>query len=131
MKKEDLPQDKGAIKDLCYVVDERGNYTTGLSDGWEIKVKALDVAWDDIKEKTAAALAEVKSGKASPIKYYMERSIMDVGIVAAYTGFWRWQVKRHLKPGVFKNLNDKKLKKYADLFEIELEELKKMGEYGA
>ena len=113
------------------MVDESGNYTTSLSKGWEIKVKALNVAWDDIREKTEEALSMVKNGEASPIKYYMELHIMDIGIVASYTGFWKWQVKRHLKPGIFKKLSEKKLKKYADLFEIKLEELIKMGLYGA
>ena len=47
-------------------------------------------------------------------------------IVSAYTGFCKWQVKRHLKPEVFRKLSDKKLKKYADVFEVSVEELKTM-----
>jgi len=49
---------------------------------------------------------------------------MDPGILAAYTGFWQWQVKRHMKAVVFKKLSDAKLQKYADLFDIKLSELK-------
>jgi hypothetical protein len=51
---------------------------------------------------------------------------MDVGIVAAYTGFWKWQVKRHLKYSVFQKLSPSKLAKYAELFEVSQEELKTM-----
>ena len=32
---------------------------------------------------------------------------MDMGIVAAYTGFWKWQIKRHLKPPILKNYQKK------------------------
>jgi hypothetical protein len=52
---------------------------------------------------------------------------MDVPIVAAYTGFWQWTVKRHLKPEVFRNLSDKKLARYAGVFDISVEELKNMN----
>jgi hypothetical protein len=51
---------------------------------------------------------------------------MDVAILAGYTGFWKWQIKRHLKPEVFNNLADKKLKKYAEAFNIKVEDLKTM-----
>jgi hypothetical protein len=37
---------------------------------------------------------------------------------------WQWRVKRHLKPTVFKSLSDSILKKYADAFNISIEELK-------
>ena len=50
---------------------------------------------------------------------------MDLSIVAAYTGFWKWQIKRHLKPNVYKNISESKLKKYAELFEVNITELKK------
>jgi hypothetical protein len=52
---------------------------------------------------------------------------MDVGIVAAYTGFWKWTIKQHLKPVVFKKLPGKKLQQYADAFNISVEELKTMN----
>jgi hypothetical protein len=51
---------------------------------------------------------------------------MDVEILAGYSGFWQWQVKRHLKPDVFKKLSDKKLQKYADAFNVKVEDLKTM-----
>jgi len=51
---------------------------------------------------------------------------MDYSTLAAYTGFWKWQIKRHLKPNVFNKLSQKKLQKYADVFEVTIENLKKM-----
>lgn len=130
MKREDIPQDPGALgrvtREVSYVVDENGNYTTGLSSGWDIKMKALDVAWDDIEKKVADARQKVFNKEASPILYYMELKLMNIPILSGYTGFWQWQVKRHLKPLVFEKLSERKLQKYAAVFDITVEDLKNM-----
>jgi len=127
MKINEIPQDPGALgkiaKEMAYAVDENGKYTTALSTGWEIKMKALDVAWEDVEKRIAEARSKVLSGEASPLLYYMELKLMDVVIVSGYTGFWKWQVKRHLKPSVFNKLSAKKLDKYARLFEVSREQL--------
>lgn len=51
---------------------------------------------------------------------------MDVSILAGYTGFWKWQVKKHLNPSIFKELSDRKLQKYAEVFNVTVDELKTM-----
>ena len=131
MNKEDIPQDAGALtsltKEVVYAVDEAGNYTTELSKGWQVKATALDVAWQDIEERIQAAKQKVLSQQASPILFFMEWRLMDIPIVAAYTGFWKWTVKRHLKPAVFAKLSTATLKKYAEAFNISLEALKTMN----
>ncbi|GAB3015241.1 hypothetical protein GCM10027051_18740 [Niabella terrae] len=128
MKKDEIPQDDGALgriaREVTYVVDDQGNYTTGQSSGWKVKTEALDIAWQDVDHKVAAAREQLLKGQVSPIFYFMEKKIMDVSILSAYTGFWKWTVKRHLKPDVFRRLSNEKLQRYADLFEISLEELK-------
>lgn len=127
MKKEDIPQDKGAFpSEVAYVVDADGQYTTGISNGWEVKKNALDVAWSDIEKKLEDAKQRLLNGEVSPIYYLMEEKIMDVPLLAAYTGFWQWQIKRHLKPGVFEKLSDKKLQRYAALFETSVEKMKNL-----
>lgn len=130
MKKEDIPQDTGAFgkitKEVQYATDVEGHYTTGLSKGWEVKNSANDAAWQDIEERIRAAREKVLKGEASPLLYYMELKLMDVKVLAGYTGFWAWQVRRHLKPGVFKKLSDGRLRRYADVFEVPVEELKSM-----
>jgi hypothetical protein len=57
----------------------------------------------------------------------MELRVMDIPIVAAYTGFWKWQVKKHLKYPVFEKLSESRLSKYASLFEVSVEDLKAMN----
>jgi hypothetical protein len=130
MKKDEIPQDPSALdkftKEVCYAVDSAGNYVTELSRGWEVKATALDVAWKDIEERITAARQKVQNGEASPLLFFMELRLMDTGIVSAYTGFWKWQVKRHLKPAIFAKLSDKKLQQYAEAFNVSVTELKTM-----
>ncbi len=128
MKKEDLPQDSSALvgvtREVCYVKDANGKYTSDLSTGWDVKKQALDNAWDDINERVAEAALKVKNGEVSPILYFMEKKLMDVSLLSSYTGFWKWTIKRHFKPSVFKSLNDSKLSIYAKAFSISIDELK-------
>ena len=131
MKKEEIPQDDGALnkltKEVVYAVDSSGNYSTELSTGWDVKTKALDVAWEDIQQRIEDARKKVLNHEASPILYFIELRLMDIGILAAYTGFWKWTIRRHLKPSVFKKLSGKKLQQYADAFNVSVEELKTMN----
>jgi hypothetical protein len=130
MKKEEVPQDLGALgkitKEVCYVTDSSGKYVTELSKGWDVKSSALNVAWDDIKERVAAARQQVLNNEASPILFFMEYRLMDLNLLAEYTGYWKWQIKRHLKANVFKTLSEKKKKKYAEAFNVTVEDLKSM-----
>ncbi|WP_264535746.1 hypothetical protein [Flavobacterium sp. N1736] len=129
MEKEKVPQDKGNLtknnlKELLYATDENGDYTTTLSTGWEPKTIALSNSIDEINERIAEAKQQVETGEVSPICYFMEVNKMDLTILASYVGLWKWRVKRHFKPAVFAKLNDKTLQKYADAFEISVEQLK-------
>ncbi len=131
MKKEDIPQDDGALnkltKEIVYAVDNSGKYVTGLSTGWKVKATALDLAWEDIEQRIEHARQKVISNEASPVLFFMELRLMDIGIVAAYTGFWKWTIRQHLKPASFKKLSQKKLQQYAEAFNITVEELKTMN----
>ncbi len=131
MKKEEIPQDLSSLgkitKEVCYAVDGSGKYVTELSRGWEVKINALDVAWNDIEGRKTAAKEKVRRNEASPLLFFMERALMDIPILAGYTGFWKWQIKRHLRPEVFDKLSDKKLQRYADVFNVGIENLKSMN----
>jgi hypothetical protein len=129
MKKEEVPQDEGNLsksnmKELIYATDEKGNYTTTLSTGWEPKTIALTNSIEEINERIAIAKSQVKNGEASPIVYFMELEKMDPVILASYVGMWKWRVKRHFKPKVFAGLSDKILQKYAAAFNISIADLK-------
>lgn len=129
MKKDEVPQDDGFLKEehgkeLNYAVDKDGNYTTALSSGWEAKTIALNNALARIEERITDAKTRVLENKTSPIEYFMEYCRMDVPVLSSYMGMWQWRVKRHFKPSVFKKLSDRTLTKYAEVFEIDIEQLK-------
>ncbi len=128
MKHNELPQDKSALSDttreLCYVKDNDGRYCTELSTGWEVKVGALNSAWEKINENVIIAKEQVVLGQKSPLYYLMIKNLMDLNLLSKYTGFFKFRIKQHFKPAVFKKLNDKKLKKYADAFNIGVDEIK-------
>ena len=129
MKKSDVPQDKSNLesvnlRELCYAVDENGEYTTEHTTGWDPKTIALNNTLDEIKERIEDARQRVIDDVTSPIEYYMELHKMDPAVLASYVGIWQWRVKRHFKPSVFKKLSAKVLQKYASVFEITIDELK-------
>lgn len=131
MKKEEVPQDMSSLgritTEVCYAVDGSGKYVKELSRGWEVKITALDTAWKDIEDRIAAAKEKVLHKEASPLLFFMERALMDITLLAGYTGFWKFEIKRHLKPEVFEKLSDKKLQRYADVFNVDVTNLKNMN----
>jgi hypothetical protein len=135
MKKDEVPQDKSNLesanlKELCYAVDDNGEYTTVSSSGWNPKTIALKQAIEDINKRTQEARERVLNEETSPIEYYMEYHKMDLAILASYVGYWKWRVKRHFKPGVFKKLSQNQLQKYADVFDVSIEQLKDITGHG-
>lgn len=132
MKQEEVPQDGngltgGKFSQLFYAVNKEGEYVQVSSIGWEPENVAMAQAWDEIHQKTEVTLQAVKDGKLSPIAYFMEKELMTPEILAGYVGKFQWQVKRHLKPSVFKTLPDILLQKYAAVFKISVQELKQFG----
>lgn len=131
MKKEEVPQDKSNLesanfRELCYAVDDDGKYTTANSSGWEPKTIALSNAIEELNQRIDDAKKRVTDGETSPLEYYMELHKMDLGILASYVGFWKCKVRHHFKPSAFKKLGNKTLQKYAEVFDISVEELKKI-----
>lgn len=127
MKVNEVPQDdanllEGKTQDVQYAIGEDGKYTTVKSVGWDPKNTALLQAWDIEKRKIAEARKLVMEGKKSPVYFHMLRCLMHVKLVASYTGFSRFKVKRHFKPRIFENLSDKTLDKYVYAFGLKTRE---------
>ena len=128
MKSKEVPQDdanmmRGKFREPVYSLDENGNYTTVRSVGWDPKNAVMQQAWDNINEKVEEIRFKVINGKLSPIAYYMEKNIMDIGLLSKYMGIWRWTVKKHLKPKHFNKLSAQLISQYADIFNISPEQL--------
>ncbi|MDA3952837.1 MAG: hypothetical protein PF485_04265 [Bacteroidales bacterium] len=127
MEKDQVPQDigitGGVTREVQYAVDKDGKYVKVLSKGWEPKNIVNELAWDDIQESIDIANEKIMDEKASPLLYFMEKSIMDVSLLANYIELPTWKVKKHLKPKGFKKLNQQRLDNYAKIFEISVDEL--------
>jgi hypothetical protein len=129
MKSSETPQDDaglsdGAGRELCYVTDEDGKYTTELSVGWEPKNTAIIEAWRDIKDQLEEIVEEIVAGKKSPLEYYMGLNLMNRTLLSQISGISRWRVKRHFKPKNFNKLKEATLNQYAEVLKAEPQQLK-------
>jgi hypothetical protein len=132
MRKDQVPQDDGKMldgktRDLYYVLDENGNYVQALSQGWDPKTTVLQQAWDDISEHADEARKAVQSGEYSPIYFYMEKTQMDLKLVAEYTGFSKGKIKEHLSQAGYAKLSTGERQLYEETFNIEADSLDKMA----
>ena len=122
MKLDDVPQDKSRSfegqKKRLYARDENGEYTTALSSGWEAEDVVLDQAVEEYNRFTREARQRVQQGLSSPLEYHMYAHRMDITVLAQATGFFRWQVRRHLKPAVFNRLSPRKLQRYEEALQM-------------
>jgi len=128
MKVDEVPQDgaflvEGRMSDMYYVVDDKGHYTKVTSKGWAPKNDAIRLAWNMIYENAEEIRQQVLSGILSPIALYMELNVMDVSILAGYTGLPRRKVKKHLKMKGFRKLSPELIQKYADVLNLAADEL--------
>jgi hypothetical protein len=127
LKKDQVPQDNtGALqgqRKALYAVDDRGRYGVTASSGWEAEALVLDQAIEQYGQLCAAARRRVEQGLSSALEYHMYRQRMDVTILAQSTGFFKWQIRRHFKPGIFSRLTPAQLARYVDALGIAAEDL--------
>ena len=126
MKISDVPQDIGISEDIqvvSYATEEDGRYVKVGSRGWDPINVANGLAWEQVAETIRQTIVEIHKGKRSPLAFYMVLNQMDVPLLAHYTGFFKWRVKRHLKPKIFARLKPAVKEKYAALFKVSTAEL--------
>ena len=130
MNLDEVPQEemhykgRDKVRKLMYAVDKNGQYTGINSAGWEAENVAMKEAWQEIEIALQETLQRIKSGELSPLAYHMQKHLMDLGLMAKYSGIWKWRVKHHLKPKKFNALSEKTLNKYAAALNICVSELK-------
>lgn len=103
---------------LLYAVDERGRYVQAPCSGWEVEEIVLDQAIAEYQQQAADAWQRAQQGQASTLEYHMYRQRMDLVLLAQSTGFSKWRVRRHLKPGAFRKLPEKCRRRYAEALGI-------------
>ena len=130
MNINEVPQDKkqfmdgaNAPKKVMYVTTNEGKYTQFQSDGWEAENLVLEQTWEDIEQMLETERQKVINQQVRPISFYLIKNRMDIPILSSYVSKWQWQVKRHLNPAVFRKPPEKLSSKYAEVFDILVEEL--------
>lgn len=131
MKVEEVPQDgeyldKTNLREVCYALDEQGNYRQVFSVGWQAKNDALSLTWEHIFEEAETTRQEVLAGKKSPLAYHMKRRLLNVKTLSAYAGVPKKTVRKHLHATAFLQLDESILQKYAGAMSITVAELKKI-----
>ncbi len=121
---EHLDVDHRKFRITHYKMEGNGHFTHDLQSDWGGRDPVVDQSLEIVKEKIRIAKEKVLNGEISPIAYYMEKCITDPSTLAKYTGIAAWRIKRHMKIKVFAKLKEETLKRYADFFEISVDELK-------
>jgi hypothetical protein len=118
VKKQEVPQQNAKAfmghSKLLYAVDEQGRYVPAPCNGWEAEEIVLDQAIAEYVRLAADAWRHAREGRASTLEYHMFKQRMDVVLLAQSTGFFKWTVRRHLKPGVFQRLSNSRRERYGD-----------------
>ncbi len=109
-----------------YAVDDDGRYTVIGSSGWEAEEVVLDQAITHFEQLASRALERARCGAAAPLEYHMYRRRMDSALLAQSTGFFKWRVRRHLRPAVFSRLDDRILEKYAEALGLTVPQLRQV-----
>ncbi len=117
MRKNQVPQDDDhlldGVREIQYAVDDDGRYVQVPSVGWAPKNAALRQARELISASAEAVLAEVRAGRLSPLAYHMESAMMDVALLAGYSGVPKRHVRRHMTPDGFRTADPGVLAAYA------------------
>ena len=127
MKKDEVPQQNAKAfmgrSKLLYAVDEQGRYTPAPCNGWEAEEIVLDQAIEEFQRLTADAWHRVREGLTSPLEYHMFHERMDLVLLAQTTGYFKWRVRRHLRPGAFAKLPERIRQRYAEALGIDAAKL--------
>ena len=128
MKIDEVPQDnlthyQDVGKRALYAVNERGEYTTVPTSGWEVEEIVLSEALADYDEQAEGARQRILQGESSSIEYFMYKRRMDVLVLAQAMGLFKWQVKRHLKAKVFRRLEEGLVNQYARILRVDVRRL--------
>ncbi|QLF94279.1 hypothetical protein HW090_14165 [Pseudomonas sp. ABC1] len=127
MKLDEVPQDANSIygghSKLLYAVDEKGHYQGAQSTGWDAEAYSTRQALAELQHLEAEAEAAWRRGEASPLQCLMYRYRLDEPALAQVTGLWRWRIRRHFRPQVYRRLGAALLARYAEAFGLPVEQL--------
>lgn len=127
MKQADIPQDNAKAfmghSKVLYAEDAEGRYIPAPCNGWEAEEIVLDQAIAEFDQLAADAWQRARQGTGSALEYHMYRERMDVLLLAQSTGYFKWRVHRHLRPGAYTQLPVTCRRRYAEALGKSAEEL--------
>lgn len=111
---------------LHYSIDNEGHWDSKMVVNWGAKEIVNTQTWTIVQERIREAKEKVLKGEMSPVGFYMVKCIMDKKLCSEFTGFSKCKIRKHMKPKHFKKLTDETLQRYAETFEITLDEIKNL-----
>ncbi|MBN2159534.1 MAG: hypothetical protein JW807_09070 [Spirochaetes bacterium] len=116
---------ESSSKRIKYSVDEKGEIVETYEEISEYSIivaGTVEEVYADLAEK---ARERVRRNIASPLEYFMYRSQLEPDSLLALTGFSPREFKKHMKPKVFRTLEDDVLQRYASAFMVDIGTIKK------
>ncbi|MCP1727738.1 hypothetical protein J2T60_001738 [Natronospira proteinivora] len=107
-----------------YRRDASGHYRMIPSEGWKVEEVVTTAAVAEFQRLAREARAAIQAGRASPLAFYMYERRLDPGSLAQAMGIMSWRVRRHLRPGPFSRLSPRLLRRYAEVLDMDTEQLK-------
>ncbi len=111
-------------RELHYGFDPEKGYVARVDYQYHGNQTIIQQGWDAAEDRLKEVSVKISAGKLSPLAWHMEKNLMELPMLSAYTGIMKWRIKRHLKPGIFKKLKPGLLGRYGSVFNITIEELK-------
>jgi hypothetical protein len=119
--------DKDAAIQVRYRYDENEGKIVIITDKHdESGHLILQQAWDTYGERADEARKQVLAGLKSPLYYQMEKIGMELSILSATVSLSQWRIKRHFKPPIYKKMSRQMLERYANAFDLKVEDLDKL-----
>jgi hypothetical protein len=122
MRETEVPQEGNATlgghRKVVYAKGADGRVQMIASAGWEVEEIVTRQAVDEFVLLAQAAREQALAGLVSPLAYHMYCARMDETLLSQTTGLWRWRIRRHFRPQVFRKLSASLLQRYADALGI-------------
>ncbi len=116
----------GHHRRAMYAREKDGRIVVVASRGGEVDETVTLQALPRIHELAEEARARVQAGKTAPLEYWMYAQRLDLPQLSQVTGFWKWRIRRHLRPEIFAALPAETLAQYAGVMGITIEQLKRL-----
>jgi hypothetical protein len=130
MDLDNVPQEGNATlgghRKAVYARGADGRMVIAPSAGWEAEEIVTSNAVESLHAQAEDARRRVQAGTASTLEFWMYERRMDVLLLSQTSGYWQWQVKRHLRPEVFATLSDAKLRRYAEALGISVAQVRQL-----